>query len=186
MKTPNTLTKVPLTYTDHDGLTRTLSDCTMTVDQFDRYWIWSAQLQQNLVHKTKGREYALLSAIKGLLFTVRLRDERIASLQRVIDERIVDERISSLQRIGDVAEAFADQIKPDEEVKMSLVDSWLAEAKVLAERHPSKDCRSFAAQAEEVVKQARRKALLEAADRFDAEGQYSGYGQMLRRMAEEI
>ena len=55
----------------------------MAVDQLDRHWIWSEQLQHNVVYKTKGRENALLAAIDSLLFTIQLRDERIAALQRV-------------------------------------------------------------------------------------------------------
>ena len=80
-----TLTEIPLTYIDHDGSNRTVKDCRMMVDQLDRHWIWSEQLQHNLVYKTKGRENALLAAIDSLLFTIQLRDERIAALQRVHD-----------------------------------------------------------------------------------------------------
>jgi hypothetical protein len=69
------------------------------VDKFDRHWIWSNQLDHNLVYKTKGRENALLAAIDSLLFTIQLRDERIAGLQR----------------ISDLAQQFADAVKPDEE-----------------------------------------------------------------------
>ena len=89
----------PLTYVDPDGVTREVEGCNMSVDELGRHWVWSEQLQQNLVYKTKGRENALLSAIDSLLFTIKLRDERIAGLQR----------------IADLAQAFADQIKPDEE-----------------------------------------------------------------------
>lgn len=88
-----------LTYTDHDGARREVKGCRLTVDHLDRHWIWSDQLQRNLVYKTKGREDALLTAIASLLFTVQLRDERIAGLQR----------------IADLATAFADAVKPDEE-----------------------------------------------------------------------
>jgi hypothetical protein len=69
------------------------------VDKFDRHWIWSDQLDHNLVYKTKGRENALLAAIDLLLFTIQLRDKRIAGLQR----------------IADLAQQFADAVKPDEE-----------------------------------------------------------------------
>ena len=94
-----TLTKVPLTYIDHDGARREVCDCRMSVDQLDRHWIWSEQLQHNLVYKTKGRENALLAAIDSLLFTIQLRDERIASLQRV----------------HDLAQQFAAEAFPEEE-----------------------------------------------------------------------
>lgn len=74
-----------LTYRDLDGARREVRGCTLTVDKFDRHWIWSEQLQHNLVYKTKGREDALLAAIDGLLFTIQLKDERIAGLQRIAD-----------------------------------------------------------------------------------------------------
>ena len=87
-----------LTYTDHDGVRCEVRGCRLTVDHLDRHWVWSEQLAQNLVYKTKGREDALLASIDSLLFTIQLRDERIAALQR----------------IADLAYAFADQVKPDE------------------------------------------------------------------------
>lgn len=96
MTSPNQAT-TKLTYTDHDGARREVKGCRMTVDHLDRHWIWSEQLQQNLVYKTKGREDAMLAAIASLLFTVHLRDERIAGLQR----------------IADLATKFADEVKPD-------------------------------------------------------------------------
>lgn len=75
----------PLTYVDHDGARREVRGCRMTVDHLDRHWIWSEQLNRNLVYMTKGRENALLAAIDSLLFSIQLRDERIAALQRVHD-----------------------------------------------------------------------------------------------------
>lgn len=91
--------KVIMAYVDHDGAKRVVRGCTMSVDQLDRYWIWSEQLEQNLVYMTRGKENALLAAIDSLLFTIQLRDERI----------------SALQRIAALAIEFADQIKPDED-----------------------------------------------------------------------
>lgn len=88
-----------LSYRDHEGVKRAVKGCLLTVDRFGRHWIWSEQLGQNLVYTTKGREDALISAIDSLLFEITLRDERIASLRR----------------IADLAEKFADEIKPDEE-----------------------------------------------------------------------
>jgi hypothetical protein len=88
-----------LTYTDHDGVPREVRDCKLTVDHLGRHWIWSEQTETNLVYKTKGREDALLAALDHALFIIRLKDERIAALQR----------------IADLASAFADQIKPDED-----------------------------------------------------------------------
>ena len=83
LKTNATTTQ--LTYRDHEGATRTLEGCNLTVDRLDRHWIWSEQLEQNLVYQTKGKENALLAAIDILLFTIQLRDERIAALQRITD-----------------------------------------------------------------------------------------------------
>jgi hypothetical protein len=92
-------TKPTLTYTDHDGARREVKKCTLTVDHLDRHWIWSEQLNCNLVYQTKGRENALLTTIDSLLFTLKLRDERIAGLQR----------------IADLAHEFAAKVNPDEE-----------------------------------------------------------------------
>ena len=91
--------KTKLTYRNHEGRTCEVEGCTLAVDEFDRHWIWSEQLQHNLVYKTKGRENALLAALASALFTIQLRDERIAKLQRV----------------ADLATTFAYEIKGDEE-----------------------------------------------------------------------
>ena len=88
-----------LTYTDHDGAPREVMGCSLTVDHLGRHWIWSEQTESNLVYQTKGRENALLAALDSALFYIKLKDERIAALQR----------------IADLASAFADQIKPDED-----------------------------------------------------------------------
>lgn len=64
---------------------REVEACVLTVDDFDRHWLWSEQLKINLVYKTVGRENALVCAIRSLLFMIKLRDERIAELQRVSD-----------------------------------------------------------------------------------------------------
>lgn len=74
-----------LIYRDHGGAQREVEGCTMTVDHLDRHWIWSEQLGQNLAYQTKGRENALLASIDSLLFMIQLRDERIASLQRIVN-----------------------------------------------------------------------------------------------------
>jgi hypothetical protein len=87
-----------LTYTDHDGAIREVRGCHLTVDKIGRHWIWSEQTESNLVHKTKGREDALLAALDSALFILELKDARIAALQRIVD----------------LASVFADQIKPDE------------------------------------------------------------------------
>lgn len=95
MSSPETTTN--LTYTDHEGTPREVRGCRLTVDKFGRHWIWSEQLQQNLVYKTKGREDALLASIASLLHTIQMRDERIASLQRVVNlaERFAAEAFPS-------------------------------------------------------------------------------------------
>ena len=95
-----TSTEIQLTYIAHDGSLRTVRGCRMRVDQRDRHWIWSEQLQHNLVYKTKGRENALLAAIDSLLFTIQFQDERIAELQRV----------------HDLAQRFAEEAFPEEEL----------------------------------------------------------------------
>lgn len=69
------------------------------MDHLGRHWIWSEQTESNLVYKTKGREDALLAALDAALFYIKLKDERIAALQR----------------IEDLAYAFANQITPDED-----------------------------------------------------------------------
>ena len=91
--------RTKLFFTDHDGARREVRGCKLTVDKLGRHWIWSEQLQHNLVYKTKGREDALLAAIDSLLFSISLKDRRIAGLQR----------------IADLAAKFADEVNPDEE-----------------------------------------------------------------------
>jgi hypothetical protein len=93
------MTPSKLTYTDRHGDFREVRGCKLTVDRLGRHWIWSEQTQSNLVHGTKGREDALLAALNSALFIIQLKDERL----------------SALQRIADLASAFADQIKPDED-----------------------------------------------------------------------
>lgn len=88
-----------LTYRDHDGITREVKGCTMTVDHLDRHWIWNDKQESNLVYRTKGRENALIAALNRALFIIQLRDERIAGLQR----------------IADLAQAFAAEIIPTDE-----------------------------------------------------------------------
>ena len=99
MSSNKTETLSNLTYVDHNGARRVVRGCRLTVDHLDRHWIRSEQLDYNIVYKTKGRENALLAAIDSLLFAIRLRDERIAALQRVYD----------------LAQRFADEAFPEEE-----------------------------------------------------------------------
>ena len=88
-----------LHYKDSDGLVRVLSGCSLTQDKVGRYWLWCDKLEHNLAFKIKTKEDCLIAAIDSLLFTIQLRDERIASLQR----------------IATLAQAFADEIKQDKE-----------------------------------------------------------------------
>jgi len=90
---------VTLDYRDSDGATQTLDGCSLSQDKAGRYWLWSSQLNHNLAYKIKTKEDCLLVAIDSLLFTIELRDKRIAALQRITT----------------LAEEFADQIKPDEQ-----------------------------------------------------------------------
>jgi hypothetical protein len=92
-------TKSKLEFRDSDGIPREVKGCTLTVDALGRHWIWSEQLQQNIVYNVKGREDALLSSINSLLFLIELKDERI----------------KELQRIADLAESFASKAFPAEE-----------------------------------------------------------------------
>lgn len=88
-----------LSYISHDGERRTVKGCTLTMGKGGRYWLWSERLEINLAHKARTKEDCLLTAIDSLLFDIELRDERIAALQR----------------IADLAQRFADEVKPDEE-----------------------------------------------------------------------
>lgn len=74
-------------------------DCTHTIDKQGRHWIYSNALKHNLVYKSATYENALLASIASLLYTIELKDERI----------------KKLQSIADLASAFADKIKPDEQ-----------------------------------------------------------------------
>lgn len=95
------MTEEPLVFRDHEGLARKVRNCTARKDRAGRYWLWCDQTQTNLAIGTKTREDMLLEAIDSLLFTLQLRDERI----------------TALQRIADLANEFADQIKPDESLE---------------------------------------------------------------------
>ena len=87
-----------LHYRDSDGAMREVDGCSMTTDKAGRYWLWSDALEHNLAYKAKTREDCLLAAIDSLLFTISMRDSRIAELRR----------------IADLARQFADAVKPDE------------------------------------------------------------------------
>lgn len=72
-------------------------DCEHIIDKNGKHWIWSNKLKHNLVYNSNTFENALLASIASLLYTIELQDERI----------------ESLQRIANLAQAFADQVKPD-------------------------------------------------------------------------
>lgn len=84
-----------LTYIDSDGALQKVRGCKLSQDKAGRYWLWSDTLQHNLAYRIRGREDCFLAAINSLLFSIRLRDEKI----------------SELQKIADLASDFADQIK---------------------------------------------------------------------------
>lgn len=97
-----------LTYKDSDNIARVIQGCNHSVDKNGKHWIWSEQLDHNLVYKSATFENALLASIASLLYTIELRDERI----------------NSLERIANLAEAFADQIKPDCEEDQEFLNSY--------------------------------------------------------------
>lgn len=97
-----------LTYIDGDNIKRTLKDCNLIIDKNGRHWFWSEQLQHNIACRTKTKEDTLIAAIDSLLFTIQLKDERIADLQK----------------IANLASAFADQIKPDSEDDQAFLQSY--------------------------------------------------------------
>lgn len=76
-----------------------------------------------------------------------------------------------------------DELK--EKINPTPVARWIEEAKLLAESHPSKDCQFFAAQAEQMIRQAKADALREAADYF-AERRWADVVKTLRNMAAEM
>ena len=88
-----------LSYTDSDGSIRILKGCSLTQDKAERYWLWSEQLEQNLAYKIKNKEDCLIAAIDSLLFLLYLREERLKTLEKIVS----------------LAEAFADQIKLEEQ-----------------------------------------------------------------------
>ena len=92
-----TETENALLFKDSDGVARKLDGCHLYLDKAGRHWLWSDALGHNLAYKIKNREDTLLCAISSLLFTIKLRDEKIAKLQR----------------IADLAEKFAAEVSPE-------------------------------------------------------------------------
>lgn len=94
-----TTEKVSLDYVDSDGAVRTVENCVCLIDKAGRYWLWSDALSSNLAYKIRSKEDCLLAAIDSLLFTIQLRDERIAEQERIVR----------------LATGFANAVRPDEE-----------------------------------------------------------------------
>jgi hypothetical protein len=74
-----------LGYIDCDGIPRAVMGCALTQDKADRFWLWSDALQHNIAYKAKTKEDCLLAAISSLLFSIKMRDDRIAELQKIAD-----------------------------------------------------------------------------------------------------
>lgn len=66
-----------LNYIDSDGAMSTVKGLTVTQDKAGRYWIWSEQLQCNVAYKAKTMEDAVLIALDSLLFTIKLKQEKV-------------------------------------------------------------------------------------------------------------
>ncbi len=97
-----------LTYKDSEGVTREVKGCNHSIDKRGKHWIWCETLEHNLVYKSETYENALLASIASLLYTIELKNERIADLQK----------------IADLASVFADQIKPDNDEDQDFLNSY--------------------------------------------------------------
>lgn len=75
-----------ITYTDNEGVLRTIKGVSLTQDKTGNYWLWSEQLDQNLAYKTKTREDTLLAALDSALFLLSLKQERIDELSALKDK----------------------------------------------------------------------------------------------------
>ena len=84
-----------ITYTNHEGVLRTIKGLSLTQDKAGRYWLWSDQLNLNLSYKTKTREDTLLAALESTLFLLRSKQERIDELSALKDK--FDSLIESIQ-----------------------------------------------------------------------------------------
>lgn len=87
-----------LQYRDSDGILRKVEGCRLTIDKVGRHWLWSDQEKRNLSYRIKSREDCLIAAISSLLFTIQRQNERIAKLQSIVN----------------LAETFAESIRPSE------------------------------------------------------------------------
>lgn len=94
-----TMTSENLIYRNSDLYKTEVEGCRLTKAKNGKFYLWSEALEHNLAYNMATREDALLAAIDSLLFTIKLKDNRIAELQRVYD----------------MASALADMIKPDPE-----------------------------------------------------------------------
>lgn len=75
-----------LTYTDHDGIPRTIKSLALSQDSTGRHWLWHEKLEQNLAYKTKTREDTLLAALDSALFLLSLKQERIDELSFIVEK----------------------------------------------------------------------------------------------------
>jgi hypothetical protein len=74
-----------LEYRNQDGTKQKVAGCSLYQDKAGRYWLWNETHECNLAYKIKDKEDCLMAAIDSLLFTIKMRDEKIARLQRVAD-----------------------------------------------------------------------------------------------------
>lgn len=94
-----TMTAENLIYRNSEGWKTEVKGCELTKAKNEKFYLWSEALKHNLAYNVQTREDALLAAIDSLLFTIELRDKKIAELQRVYN----------------LAAELADMIKPDYE-----------------------------------------------------------------------
>jgi hypothetical protein len=98
-----------LTYKlSEDNKTRIIEGLDHSLDNRGKHWIYCKTLKHNLVYKSETFENALLASIASLLYTIKLKNERIADLQK----------------IADLASVFADQIKPDCKEDQDFINSY--------------------------------------------------------------
>ncbi len=98
-----------LTYKlSEDNKARIIEGVRHSLDKQGKHWIWCESLEHNLAYKSETFENALLSSIASLLYTIELKNERIADLQK----------------ISNLAQAFADQIKPDCQEDQDFLNSY--------------------------------------------------------------
>ena len=83
--------------------------------------------------------------------------------------------------VRDALEGVADS---DEECEDS--DGWLAAVISMAALHQAQEAIELPDLASPVLNRVKAEALRDAADEFDAQGEWKGHGQQLRKMADDI